>query len=183
MVRLANTEAAYGGVAVLLHWGMAALLIGLLALGFYMVRLPEVGFDQEKILLIILHKALGMVALAVAILRLAWRLAGALPALAPGLPHWQQVAARFAHLAFYALVFALPITGWYMSSWGGYPVSIFGWFDLPDVAGLDPYLFRISIDVHRWLGYALLALLAVHTGAALHHHWVRRDDTLRRMLP
>jgi len=93
------------------------------------------------------------------------------------------VAAYLVHLLFYALMFALPLTGWVMSSAGGYPVLFFGWFDLPDVTGLDEWLFHASIAVHRWLAYGLAALLAVHAGAALHHHFVLRDVTLRRMLP
>ena len=181
MPALSNTEHGYGVVALLLHWGMALLLTGLLALGVYMVRLPDVGYDQRKILLILVHKAIGMGALAAALLRLGWRLGNALPALAPQIPPGQQVAARFVHLVFYALMIALPMTGWLMSSAGGYPVPLFGGFSLPDLIGLNDDHFRLYIVVHRWLGYALLLLVAMHAGAALHHHFVRRDDTLRRM--
>lgn len=183
MTPWANTELRYGKVAVALHWGMAVLLVVLAAMGLYMVRLPDVGFDREKITLILVHKALGMVALVLVALRLAWRVRSTLPRLAPGLPAWQQVAARFVHLLFYALMFALPLTGWLMSSAGGYPVSFFGWFDVPDLVGVHEGLFRLWIAVHRWLGYALLALLVLHAGAALRHHLALRDDTLRRMLP
>lgn len=183
MTPWANTAQRYGRVAILLHWAMAVLLVVLLALGAYMVRLPDVGFDQVKITLILVHKAIGMLALALALLRWAWRLRSVLPALVAGLPMWQQVVARFVHLAFYALMFALPATGWLMSSAGGYPVSIFGLFDLPDLIGRDEWLFQRLIDLHRWLAYALLLLLALHAAAALHHHGQLRDDTLRRMLP
>jgi cytochrome b561 len=183
VVPITNTESRYGAVAILLHWGMAALLVVLIAMGVYMVRLPDVGFDTEKIMLILVHKALGMVALAAVVLRLAWRLANALPHLASGLPHWQQVAARFVHLLFYALMLVLPVTGWLMSSAGGYPLPMFGWFEVPDLVGYNEFLFRLWIDVHRWLGYALLALLVVHAGAALRHHLQLKDDTLRRILP
>lgn len=180
---LSNTEQGYGLVAVLLHWGMALLLCGLIGLGLYMVWLPDVGFDQEKILLILVHKAIGMAALAGALLRLGWRACNALPALAASLPQEQQVAARFVHLVFYALMIALPMTGWLMSSAGGYPVPLFDGFSLPDLTGLNEDHFQLYIAVHRWLGYALLMLLVLHAGAALHHHLVRGDDTLRRMWP
>ena len=173
----------YGWFAIALHWGMAALLAGLLVLGWFMVRLPDAGYDTQKITLILAHKAIGMMVLPLVAIRLAWRLRGPLPQFAEGLPPWQQVAAHFVHLLFYALMFALPLTGWVMSSAGGYPVPIFGWFELPDITGLDEWLFHASIAVHRWLAWALAGLLALHAGAALHHHFVVRDDTLRKMLP
>lgn len=183
MPPLANTADRYGALAILLHWAMAALLLVLLAMGVYMVQLPDVGFDTEKITLILVHKALGMLALAGVVARLAWRVLNPLPRLAEGLPAWQQVAARFVHLWFYALMFALPLTGWLMNSAGGYPLPFFGLFELPDIASRNESLFRLWIVVHRWLGYALVLLLVLHAGAALRHHWQLRDDTLRRILP
>lgn len=183
MLLLANSPSHYGAIARLLHWGMAALLVVLAGSGLYMAGLPDAGFDNGRIALILVHKGLGMIALAFAALRLGWRLAGPLPRLAPGLPGWQQVAARFVHLLFYVLMFALPLTGWLMSSAGGYPVPLFAGIRLPDLIGVNEWLFQLLDAVHRWLGYALLLLLALHAGAALHHHFVRGDDTLRRMLP
>ena len=177
------SSGGYDLLAIAFHWAMAALLLALLALGWYMVSLPDAGYDTWKITLILAHKAIGMLALALVAVRLGWRLARALPPLAAGLPEWQQVAARLAHLVFYALMFALPLTGWIMSSAGGYPVPFFDWFDMPDIVGLNDWVFHLSIVVHRWLAYALGALLAVHAGAALRHHFILRDDTLRRMLP
>ena len=183
MIPLANSPERYGAPAILLHWAMAALLLVLFAMGVYMVQLPDVGFDTEKITLILGHKALGMLALAAVAARLAWRLLNPLPQLAGGLPAWQQVAARLVHLWFYALMFALPLTGWLMNSAGGYPLPFFGLFEFPDIADRNEYLFHVWIVVHRWLAYALALLLVLHAGAALRHHWQLRDDTLRRMLP
>lgn len=181
--RIENTPRGYGRVAALFHWAMAALIIALSVLGLYMVRLPDVGFSKEKIVLILLHKALGMAVLVLVALRLIWRLCNVLPELAGHLPDWQQVAARFVHLCFYALMFALPASGWLMSSAAGIPVSFFGLFTLPDPIGRSDALFRTLIDVHAVLGYAMLALACVHAGAALRHHFGFEDDTLRRMWP
>lgn len=178
-----NDTQRYGVAALLLHWGMALLLAALVALGLYMVSLPDAGYDQVKITLILVHKGLGMVALALALVRIAWRGLNPLPALTAGLPAWQQVAARVVHLCFYALMVLLPVTGWLMSSAGGYPVPVFGWFSLPPLIGLDPRLFDALGVLHRWLADALLVLAALHAGAALDHHLRRRDDTLLRMLP
>jgi len=177
-----NVETGYGIVAVALHWLMAVLLIALVAVGLFMVRLPDVGFDTTKIMLILYHKDLGMLALALAAVRLAWRVTNALPRLVEHLPDWQKVFARFVHLSFYALMLALPITGWLMSSAAGFPVSLLGLFDLPDLVRRDDYLFQVFIAVHKWLGYALIPLIVVHAGAALRHHFICKDDTLRKML-
>lgn len=180
-MQLANSDERYGLPAILLHWAMAVLLVVLIAMGLYMVGLPDVGFDREKITLILVHKALGMLALLAVVLRLAWRVGNVLPRLVAGLPDWQQVAARFVHLALYGLMFALPVTGWLMSSAGGYPVSIFGWFDLPDIVPLNEARFHLWIAVHRWLAYAMILLVVLHAAAALAHHFLFRDDTLVRM--
>jgi cytochrome b561 len=181
---LVNSRIRYGSVAIALHWGMAAVLLALLASGWYMVQLPDAGFDTRKISIILSHKSLGMVALMLAALRAAWRTATLLPGLAPEVPEWQQVMARFVHLCFYGLMFALPLTGWLMSSAGGFPVYL--WFDslpLPDLVRVDPSRFRFYIDMHRWLAYALFVFLLAHSAAALVHHFLYRDDTLRKMLP
>lgn len=181
-MRLANSPQHYGAVAIALHWGLAVLLCALLGLGWFMVALPDAGFDTRKVMLILYHKQIGLAAFVGGLVRLGWRLANPLPALAAGTGYWQAVAARFVHLAFYGLMLAMPVSGWLMSSAAAIPVSWFGWFDLPDAVAPNEALFRRLLEVHRWLGWALAALLAVHAGAALAHHFLRRDDTLRRMV-
>lgn len=183
MAPIRNTEDRYGSVAILLHWLMAFLMIGLVALGLYMVRLPDVGFDTKKITLILLHKEIGLLVLLLFAVRLAWRITQILPQLVAHLPDWQKVAARFVHLCFYALMFALPVSGWLMSSAAGIPVSFFGLFMLPDFLPHDEYLFQRLIDIHRWFAYGLILLIFVHVGAALRHHFLFKDDTVRKMLP
>jgi cytochrome b561 len=183
MTSIGNTEERFGVVAILLHWSMAFLIIGLAGLGLYMVTLPDVGFNTKKIMLILYHKEVGLLVLALLAARLAWRLTHVLPQLAADLPDWQKIAARFVHLCFYALMFALPMTGWMMSSAAGIPVSFFGLFTLPDFLPHDDTLFQRLIDIHKWFAYALIPFLCVHVGAALMHHFVLKDDTLRKMLP
>jgi cytochrome b561 len=172
----------YGAMAVALHWLMAIALTALVVLGLYMVSLPDAGFDTRKVFLILSHKQLGMFELALALLRLVWRVGHALPALVETLPEWQKVAARLVHLCLYALMFVLPVTGWLMSSAAGFPMSFLGLFDLPDLVPHNDYLFQAFVQAHKWSGYALIALTAVHAGAALMHHFVFKDETLRKML-
>lgn len=182
MISFANTSRRYGVVAIALHWFMAVLLISLIALGLYMVSLPDAGFDRKKITLILLHKEYGILALALVAVRLAWRVGNALPALVEHIPDWQKVIARFVHLSFYGLMFALPVTGWLMSSAAAIPVYFFGW-GLPDFISHDDHLFHAFIDIHKWLSYALIACILVHAGAALRHHFIFKDETLKKMLP
>jgi cytochrome b561 len=153
MASIGNPEDHFGMAGILLHWSMAFLIVGLAALGLYMVTLPDVGFNTRKIMLIVFHKEIGLLVLVLLVARLAWRLTHVLPQLAAHLPDWQKIAARFVHLCFYALMFALPITGWLMSSAAGIPVSFFGLFTLPDFLPHDDYLFQRLIYSHKWLGY------------------------------
>jgi cytochrome b561 len=183
MSPLENSEGRYGAIALLLHWSMALLVIGLAALGLYMVTLPDVGVDTKKITLVLYHKEFGVLALLLLATRLSWRITQILPRLVENLPDWQKVAARFVHLSFYGLLFALPMTGCLMSSAAGIPVSFFGLFMLPDFVHRNDDLFQLYLAAHKWLGYALILLIFVHAGAALGHHFVFRDDTLRKMLP
>lgn len=178
-----NSQRHYGLVAIALHWVMALLLIGLVAMGLYMVRLPDAGYDAWKVSLILLHKELGMLALIIAAPRLLWRFANALPRLVDTLPDWQKVLARFVHLCFYGLMFALPVTGWIMSSAAGIPVSILGLITLPDLVGRSDPLFQACIQVHAALAFGLIACMLTHIGAALRHHFLLRDATLKQMLP
>lgn len=179
---LANTDQRYGAVAIALHWLMAILLVALIAVGLYMVSLPDAGFDKKKITLILLHKEYGMLALVLVAPRWAWRIGNVLPALVADLPDWQKVTARFVHLCFYGLMFALPVTGWLMSSAAGIPVYFFGW-NLPDYIPQSEHAFHTLIAIHKWLSYALIVCLLVHAGAALRHHFILRDATLKKMLP
>lgn len=182
MMKLSNTEQHYGAAAIALHWLMATLIVALVAIGIYMVRLPDVGFNVKKITLILVHKEIGMLVLALAGARLIWRQLNPLPRLVNTVPEWQKVTAILVHLCFYALMVALPVTGWVMSSAAGIPVSFLGFFTLPDLIPRDDILFRWLGQLHNWLGYTMTGFIALHAGAALRHHFLLRDETLQKML-
>lgn len=183
MMQFMNSCQRYGAVAMVLHWLMALLLIALIVVGLYMVSLPDAGFTTKKIVLILYHKEYGILALALGTLRLAWRINNVLPMLVEHIPDWQKVAARFVHLCFYGLMFALPITGWLMSSAAGIPVYLFGSYSLPDLIARNENLFHELIEIHKGLSFALIACILVHAGAALRHHFLLKDGTLKKMLP
>lgn len=181
---LLDTAAAWGWPTKLLHWLVAAVAIGLLGLGFAMVWL--VGDLAAQFRLYQLHKSLGVLALALVLARLAWRaLNPVVPAFPAAMPAWERTAARLTHRALYALLLLLPLTGWAMASASplGIPTVVFGLFTLPSPVAPSARLEDALRLVHGLLALALALLLLLHVGGALRHHFVSRDDVLRRMLP
>src|SRR5580704_6619711 len=148
MTPIENREDRYGTLAILFHWSMAVLVMVLAGVGLYMASLPDAGFTTAKVRLVLCHKEFGVLVLVLVIARLAWRITQILPHLVEHLPDWQKVAARFVHLSLYALMFALPVTGWFMSSAAGIPVSFFGLFMLPDFAPRNDDLFHQYVALH-----------------------------------
>ncbi|MGH8129519.1 MAG: cytochrome b, partial [Steroidobacteraceae bacterium] len=174
-----NTSQRYGFVAQSLHWLIVALLIVQVTLGKIADGLP-IGLD--KLALLARHKSFGITILALAAIRLGWRLYDRPPPLPP-MPRWQHIAARVNHAMLYALLFAMPITGWIMSSASNYPVSWFGLVQLPDFVAPDRDLKDLFEDIHETLANLLIALAILHVAAALKHQLIDRNGLLFRMLP
>lgn len=173
-----NTRERFGLVTIFLHWLMAILLIGMVMLGLYMTR---VAISLWKLKLYGWHKEWGMLILMLVIVRLTWRLRNSLPSLAE-LPRWEEFAARFVHGLFYFFMFALPITGWLVTSASGLPVSFFGLFVFPNITSNSEAQRVLFSTVHTWLSYGLIATFCLHVGAALKHYFINRDAVMRRML-
>lgn len=174
----------YDSVAVTLHWTIAVCIIVMIPLGFFMGDLPEsVRFAGYT-----LHKSIGITVLALSVFRLIWRFMNTPPAMAATLPAFEKLAAKTAHWLFYFLIIAMPLSGWLMvSTTAKYP-TVFFWLGevpfIPMPAGIDAKAARETLgELHEWLAFGTLALLALHIAAALRHHFRLRDDTLRRMLP
>lgn len=174
------SSASYTSIAKLFHWGMALLIIGMLAVGLYMVGMPN---SPDKFQLYGWHKALGAILLGLLVLRLLWRLTHRPPAMEANMPALIRIAAHLGHLGLYACMLAMPVTGWVMSSAAGYPVSVFGWFNLPALVEKNQALAKQSNELHTLIAYAFIALIVVHILGALYHHIIRKDGVLTRMLP
>lgn len=174
-----NTIDRYGSVAQTLHWVVVVLLIVQFVLATIADDLPN-GF--EKLVTLARHKSVGMTILALAALRLAWRFFDHPPPLA-SMPRWQAVSARISHMALYALLFAMPLTGWMMSSASNMPVSWFGLAQLPDLVAPDPALKEALNEIHEALSKILIAFASLHVAAALKHQFLDRDGLMFRMLP
>ena len=170
----------YTRTAKSLHWLMALLLIGLLALGFYMHDLP---LSPEKLKLYSWHKWAGVTAFVLVLVRLAWRIAHRPPALPESMPRLMQLAAHAGHFVLYALMIAIPLSGWLMSSAKGFQTVWFGVLPIPDLLDKNRELGELLAGVHKVLNLLFVAVLVGHVGAALKHHLIDKDDILTRMLP
>ena len=172
--------ASYTSTAKALHWLMAVLFFGLLALGFYMQDLP---LSPEKLKLYSWHKWAGVTAFLLVWVRLFWRLTHRPPALPASMPRALQFAAHAGHFLLYALMFAIPLSGWLMSSAKGFQTVWFGVLPLPDLLEKNKELGDLLQQIHMLLNFCLAGLVIAHAGAAIKHHFSDRDDVLARMLP
>ena len=170
----------YTSTAKALHWLMAILFFGLLALGFYMQDLP---LSPEKLKLYSWHKWAGVTAFLLVWVRLFWRLTHRPPALPASMPRTLQFAAHAGHFLLYALMFAIPLSGWLMSSAKGFQTVWFGILPIPDLLNKNKELGDLLQTVHMSLNLLFVATIVGHVGAALKHHFIDKDDILTRMLP
>ncbi|MEM7522872.1 MAG: cytochrome b [Pseudomonadota bacterium] len=188
---LKNTETSWGWAARALHWIIGGLMIFMLGLGFYMTEIVTDIF--AKFPLIQLHKSWGFVVFVLAGLRLFWRAVNPTPALPASMTGWEKLFAHGGHIALYLLMFALPLSGWLMSSASplndvdAYPAQIknmvFGVFEMPDpIQPSNEALLELFKSIHFYCALAMAALLVGHAGAALKHHFVDKDNTLTRMI-
>jgi cytochrome b561 len=166
--------------AVVIHWLAAVLIFGGFALGLYMSGL---ALSPTMLKLYSYHKWIGVTVLLLSVARIVWRLRHAAPPLPESIPAWQRKAANGLHHLFYLLFFAVPITGWVMSSAKGFQTVYFGVLPIPDLVGKDKALGESLAEVHEVLSWMLMALVVIHVAAALKHHFVSRNDVLIRMAP
>lgn len=177
---LKNTTESYGGLTRFIHWVTAALIVVLIPLGLYMNELDSSPF---KVSLYFIHKSLGVFVLALTAGRITWTLTNPRPALLGALTAWERKLAHAVHGLFYLVLFGVPLTGWVMSSAHGYPVSVYGWFTLPDLVDKNHDLAKLLEDVHEIGAWSLVALLVVHIIGVIKHQGVYKDETLARMMP
>lgn len=171
----------WGAISQVLHWTIALLILGMAVVGLTMTELPK---TPKYFWVYDLHKSTGLTVLTLMAMRLAWRLYAGAPPPVPGTPTWQHSLATLTHWAIYALTFTMPLSGWlYDSASGLRPLRWFGLFAVPKLSAPDPDVRGIAHEVHEWGFWVLAALVLVHAGAALWHHFVQRDATLARMLP
>jgi cytochrome b561 len=177
-----NPSNRYNTVSIILHWVLGAALIAIFIFGTYMADLP---FSPQRLRLFNWHKWAGISILVLSALRLLWRLTHPAPALPAkielAMPGWQLKAHLLTHVALYALFFVVPLIGWAYTSAAGFPVVLFGLFQLPDLVSPDKALAALIKPWHQISAYALAGLVLLHIAAALKHQFVDRDGLLQRM--
>lgn len=177
---LRNDADAWGSPAKLFHWAIAALILAQIVLG---VTAASWRLSPTKLNLFFWHKSTGMLILLLVALRLLWRLANRAPALPEGMPAWERAAAQLSHGLLYVLMIALPATGWIVNSASNIPFRIFWLIPLPAIVAPDKATADLVALVHGGLVALLALVLVAHIGAALRHHFVKRNTVLVRMLP
>ncbi|MGK2953617.1 MAG: cytochrome b [Thiobacillus sp.] len=173
-----NNVMRYSTPAIVLHWLMALLIFTSFPLGIYMVELP---LSPDKLKFYSYHKWIGVTVVMLVAIRLSWRLTHTPPQLPASIPTWQRRASAIVHGLLYLLMIAIPLSGWLMSSAKGFPTVWFGVLQLPDLVDKNRELGDLLAGVHKALNFTLLALVILHVGAALKHHYIERQPFLQRM--
>lgn len=179
-MNMRNSTEHWGHVSQVFHWVIVVLVVVMAYLGLTMTDLPN---GPDKIGVYALHKSIGMTILGLVALRLLWRLFDGTPDTLPGTPTWQARTATYTHIGLYALLVAVPLSGWVLNSAAGFPLHWFDLVKLPSIAAKSESLDSLAGQWHEFLFWALIVLSLVHTAAALYHHVFQRDATLARMLP
>jgi len=176
-----STTDSYDKVMRAIHWTTLLLITGVFVTIWSAD--PRLVGRANALLIVQIHRSLGLTVCALTIFRLAWRWHARIPPLPGDLPTIQRWAARANEGLIYVLLLAQPVVGLLYSNSYGIQVNLFLMVQLPTVIAHDPAFGETLGALHNFLGYSLLALIGAHAAAALFHHFIRRDDVLNAMLP
>ena len=174
-----HASARYTRVAVVLHWLIAALLLGQIGFGWFLETVPR--GSPLRGFYVNLHKSTGLTLAVLILVRIVWRLANRPPPLPAIMPSWERVAAAWSHVALYVCMLGMPLSGYIASNFSKYGVKLFNVIFLPPWGPADAGIYAIFNTTHVVLSYLFVALIVVHVFAALRHA-VRHDRILNRML-
>ncbi|WP_435929844.1 cytochrome b [Dryocola sp. BD613] len=175
-----NSSERYGHLSVLIHWLVACTLYGMFGLGLWMVTLGYYDGWYHKAPE--LHKSIGMLLLLAMVIRLLWRFISPPPPALASYTRLTRISAAAAHLLLYLLLFAILFSGYLISTADGKPVSVFGLIDVPATIADAGAQADLAGTLHLWLAWGVVILSLLHSLAALKHHFIDKDVTLRRML-
>lgn len=194
-----NTVQRYTKTAIILHWLVGLLIIGMLAMGLWMSELPKDApksavfdlFDMGIYTVTLsepvtvrtfyfnLHKSFGMTLLVLILFRLFWRLGHAAPALPAAMKAWEKKLSHAVHHSLYLLMLVMPLSGFIMSVYSKYGIL---WFGMPLVKGLDnPELRDLFKEVHEITAWLLIIVIVLHVAAAIKHKVIDKDEVMKRM--
>lgn len=174
---LKNTSSSYGSLSKFFHWFIAIGLLSLFIVGYNLDNF-EIPMLKKA------HKAIGFLVLLMAIARLLWRFGNITPAYKSSMPKWMILSAHSMHYMLYALMIMVPLAGFIASNAGQYPVSFLFLFDMPSLfASKNLELSKNAMFIHKQAALILAYAIGAHILAALYHHYIKRDDILKRMIP
>ena len=179
-MQLRNSSARYGLVSMVLHWGVAVTVFGLFALGLWMVGLDY--YDTWRKAGPDLHKSIGLVLFAVMLARVVWRLISPPPPPLTSYSKMTRIGAAFGHLLLYVALFAVMVAGYLISTADGVGIPVFGLFEVPALLSGLPDQADTAGTIHLYLAWGIVVFAVLHGLAALKHHFIDRDVTLKRML-
>ena len=174
-----NSANHWGLLSRLIHWFTAVAVFFMFGLGLTMINMR---LSPMKLEMFIVHKSVGMLLLLVIIFRVIWRLLNPAPRPSSHLSNFQSKMVFFGQLFMYALLFAIPISGWVINSAANFPLRWFGLFEIPALTEPSIVIEDYAKTAHLILICMLGAMIIMHITAALHHHWIKRNDILKRML-
>ena len=175
-----NTLGTYGSVGKFLHWIVAFVVTIMLIIGFTMGSQAEPLKSQ----MYGYHEELGLTLMAILIFRLYWRLMNPQPEFPASLASWERIAARLTHYLLYIILGVMIASGWAKSTSSGYTPNFYGLFELPmPFVPVSTTVSDIAKQIHVTTVWILITLISLHILAALKHHFINKDDVLKRMLP
>jgi cytochrome b561 len=179
-MQMRNSAGRYGAISLLLHWAMAIAVYAMFGLGLWMVTLSyyDGWYHQAPEL----HKSIGIMLMMTLVVRVIWRHLSPPPPALKSYSRLTRLGASAAHIALYALLFAILISGYLISTADGKPVSVFGLFDVPALLADAGPQADLAGSVHLWLAWGVVILSVLHGLAAIKHHFIDKDVTLTRML-
>ncbi|MBD1559032.1 cytochrome b [Vibrio sp. S9_S30] len=164
--------------ARIIHWVSALSVFGLFGVGLWMVDLTY--YSEWYKTAPYWHKSIGLILAFVTLFRLVWKWVSAHPPIEG--KAYEVLAAKLAHFAMYLLLFTLFTSGYLISTADGRGIEVFDWFVVPSMGELFANQPDIAGTIHYYAAFALIGLVAIHAAAALKHHFIDKDDTLRKMI-
>jgi cytochrome b561 len=175
-----NTTKRFGLVSIFLHWLMAVVVLGLFALGWYMVDLTY--YDSLYNTLPFIHQSIGTLVALIFLFRIVWIRVSPVPGPLQGNSRFEIITSRLMHSVLYFLIALIVLSGYLISTADGSGIDVFDLFEVPATVTGIPQQEDIAGLIHEYLAYILIGLVLVHAAAALKHHYVDRDNSLRRIL-
>ena len=177
---LLNTKTSYGLVAIGLHWLSAVAVIGLFAVGFWMVDLTY--YSEWYKTAPHLHKSIGLLLLLATLVRIFWRLFTAKPEGVVTHKRWEKSVSHITHYALYVLLLVIMFSGYLISTADDRGIWVFDWFEIPSLGAVIDDQADVAGVIHQYAAYSLIALVVLHAVGALKHHFIDKDSTLVRIL-